>query len=70
MEAGATVTGCTIHFIDEGVDTGEIIAQEQVEVIPGESEIELKERIRKAEFILLPQIVERLLIERFGKGFQ
>lgn len=70
MEAGATVTGCTIHFIDEGVDTGEIIAQEQIEVIPGESEAELKERIRKAEFILLPQIVEQLLIERFGKGFQ
>ncbi len=70
MEAGAAVTGCTIHFIDEGVDTGEIIAQEQVEVIPGESEDELKERIRKVEFILLPQVVERLLIERFGKGFQ
>lgn len=70
IEAGAAVTGCTVHFIDEGVDTGEIIAQVQVEVIPGEGEAALKERIKDAECILLPQIVQRLLIERFGEGFQ
>jgi formyltetrahydrofolate-dependent phosphoribosylglycinamide formyltransferase len=69
IEAGATVTGCTVHFIDEGVDTGKIIAQEQVDVLPGESEAALHERIKVVERTLLPQSVERLLIERFGRGF-
>ena len=70
IEAGATVTGCTVHFIDEGVDTGKIIAQQQVEVLPGESEATLHERIKTVERILLPQTVERLLIERVGEGFK
>lgn len=70
IEAGATVTGCTVHFIDEGVDTGKIIAQQQIEVLPGESEATLHERIKTVERILLPQTVERLLIERFGEGFK
>ena len=70
IAAGATVTGCTVHFIDEGVDTGKIISQEQVDVLPGESEEQLHERIKVVERTLLPQSVERLLIERLGKGFQ
>jgi phosphoribosylglycinamide formyltransferase-1 len=70
IEAGVTVTGCTVHFIDEGVDTGKIISQEQVAVLPGESEEQLHERIKTVERTLLPQSVERLLIERLGKGFQ
>lgn len=70
IEAGATVTGCTVHFIDQGVDTGKIISQEQVDVLPGESEEQLHERIKVVERTLLPQSVERLLIERLGKGFQ
>ena len=70
IEAGATVTGCTVHFIDEGVDTGKIISQESVDVLPGESEATLHERIKTVERILLPQTVERLLIERFGEGFK
>jgi formyltetrahydrofolate-dependent phosphoribosylglycinamide formyltransferase len=70
IDSGATVTGCTVHFIDEGVDTGKIIAQEQVDVLPGESEAQLHERIKTVERTLLPHSVERLLIERFGKGFQ
>ena len=65
IEANATVTGCTVH----GVDTGEIIAQAQVEVQPGESEAELHERIKAVERALLPQSVEQLLSESFGKGF-
>ena len=70
IEAGVPVTGCTVHFIDEGVDTGKIIAQQRVEVLPGESEAALHERIKSVERILLPQTVERLLIERFGEGFK
>ena len=70
IEANATVTGCTVHFIDHGVDTGEIIAQAQVEVQPGESEAELHERIKTVERILLPQSVEQLLIGCLGKGLR
>lgn len=69
IEAGVNVTGCTVHFIDEGVDTGRIISQEQVVVLPGESEEQLHERIKIVERTLLPQSVEQLLGERFGKGF-
>ena len=70
IEANAAVTGCTIHFIDHGVDTGEIIAQTPVKVQPGESEAELHERIKTVERTLLPQSVEQLLIGRFGKGLK
>ncbi len=70
IEAHAAVTGCTIHFIDHGVDTGEIIAQTQVRVQPGEGEAELHERIKTVERTLLPQSVEQLLIRRLGKGLQ
>jgi formyltetrahydrofolate-dependent phosphoribosylglycinamide formyltransferase len=70
IEAGVTVTGCTVHFIDEGVDTGKIIAQAKVDVLPGESESALHERIKTVERTLLPHSVEQLLIERFGRGFQ
>lgn len=70
IDAGATVTGCTVHFIDHGVDTGEIIAQAQVDVLPGESEAELHERIKVVERTLLPRSVQQLLIDRAGKGLQ
>jgi phosphoribosylglycinamide formyltransferase-1 len=70
IEAGAPVTGCTVHFIDHGVDTGKIIAQAQVQVLPEESQAALHERIKAAERILLPQSVGQLLIERHGKGLR
>jgi phosphoribosylglycinamide formyltransferase 1 len=66
MAAGAKVTGCTIHFIDRGVDTGEIIAQEQVSVKPGESESELHERIKVIERRLLPRSIEQFIDSRDG----
>jgi len=69
IEAGAKLTGCTVHFIDHGVDTGKIIAQEHVKVLPGDTEAELHERIKAVERTLLPRSVEQLLTERFGKGF-
>ncbi len=70
IEAGVATTGCTVHFIDEGVDTGKIIAQAKVDVLPGESESALHERIKTVERTLLPHSVEQLLIERFGRGSQ
>lgn len=50
---GATVTGATIHIVDAGVDTGPIISQVEVPVLPGDDEQTLHERIKKEEKELL-----------------
>ncbi|MFI5620602.1 phosphoribosylglycinamide formyltransferase [Streptomyces sp. NPDC051567] len=57
---GAKVTGCTVHFVDSGVDTGPIIAQSAVEVRDGEEEAALHERIKEVERQLLVDVVGRL----------
>ncbi|MFE9255114.1 phosphoribosylglycinamide formyltransferase [Streptomyces sp. NPDC006879] len=57
---GAQVTGCTVHFVDDGVDTGPIIAQGVVEVREGDDEAALHERIKEVERGLLVDVVGRL----------
>ncbi|WP_093837268.1 phosphoribosylglycinamide formyltransferase [Streptomyces aidingensis] len=57
---GVKVTGCTVHFVDEGVDTGPIIAQGVVEVRPEDDEAALHERIKEVERGLLVDAVGRL----------
>ncbi|MEU7131884.1 phosphoribosylglycinamide formyltransferase [Streptomyces sp. NPDC046261] len=57
---GVKVTGCTVHFVDEGVDTGPIIAQGVVEVGDGDDEAALHERIKEVERQLLVEVVGRL----------
>ncbi|MEU3709269.1 phosphoribosylglycinamide formyltransferase [Streptomyces catenulae] len=57
---GAKVTGCTVHFVDEGVDTGPIIAQGVVEVLGEDDEAALHERIKEVERTLLVEVVGRL----------
>ncbi|GAB3067164.1 phosphoribosylglycinamide formyltransferase [Pedococcus soli] len=59
LAAGATVTGCTVHVVDAGVDTGPVIAQSTVEVLPGDTEDTLHERIKAVEHPLLVNIVGR-----------
>jgi phosphoribosylglycinamide formyltransferase-1 len=59
--AGVSLTGCTIHWVDEGVDTGEVIAQRIVEVLPGDTEATLHERIKVVERELLVSVVEALV---------
>ncbi|MCG7236845.1 MULTISPECIES: phosphoribosylglycinamide formyltransferase [Corynebacterium] len=49
LEHGVKVTGCTVHYVDAGLDSGEIIAQRPVEVEAGDTESELHERIKKVE---------------------
>ena len=53
LAAGVSETGATIHFIDRGIDTGEVIAQARVKVEPGDSEETLHERIKEVERELL-----------------
>ncbi|MFF3017185.1 phosphoribosylglycinamide formyltransferase [Streptomyces sp. NPDC057939] len=57
---GAKVTGCTVHFVDGGVDTGPIIAQGVVEIRDAEDEAALHERIKEVERQLLVDVVGRL----------
>jgi phosphoribosylglycinamide formyltransferase-1 len=57
LEAGVDTTGVTVHFVDEGVDTGPVIRQEEVAVEPRET---LEERIHAVEHRLLPSVVREL----------
>ena len=51
----------TVHFVDEGVDTGPVIAQEAVPILPGDSAQALRERIHEVEHRLLPDAARRYL---------
>ncbi|MDR2255277.1 MAG: phosphoribosylglycinamide formyltransferase [Arthrobacter sp.] len=57
---GVKVTGCTVHWVDAGVDTGPIVAQRAVEILEGETEEALHERIKVAERELLVATLARL----------
>ena len=57
LAAGDKITGCTVHYVDEGVDTGEIIAQREVPVEPGDTAESLQARIQAAEHELLPEVI-------------
>lgn len=62
LECGAKVTGCTVHFVDEGVDSGPVILQKAVPVMDGDTEETLSERILVQEHQLYPEAV-RLISE-------
>lgn len=58
---GVRVTGCTVHLVDHGVDTGPILSQRAVDVRPGESEADLHERIKQIERPLLVETLSTLI---------
>ena len=60
LDYGAKVTGVTVHFVDEGVDTGAIILQRAVEIGATTDPDELHDRLRPLEHELLPEAVRRL----------
>jgi phosphoribosylglycinamide formyltransferase-1 len=61
LAAGVTVTGCTLHEVDAGVDTGPVIAQRAVEVHASDTEGSLHERIKTVERAMLVEELPRLL---------
>lgn len=68
LQYGAKISGCTVHFVDEGMDTGPIIIQAAVPVFPDDTEDSLSERILKFEHKIYPEAIrlfseERLEIE-------
>lgn len=64
---GVKITGTTVHYIDAGVDTGEIIAQRAVDVRAGETEEELHERIKEVERALIVDTLNRAVTSTTGK---
>ena len=59
LAAGATVTGTTVHWVDEGIDTGRIINQISVAIKPGDTEESLHERIKIEERKLIVETLSQ-----------
>jgi len=71
LDHGVKVTGCTVHFVDQGIDNGPILAQETVPVLADDTPVTLHERIQQAERRLYPQVVGALAEGRIAvKGRQ
>ena len=63
LAAGVSKSGCTVHFVDSGMDTGPIIMQREVEVLASDNEESLAEKVKKQEHILYP-----IVIDMFSSG--
>ncbi|MGO0154537.1 phosphoribosylglycinamide formyltransferase [Leuconostoc mesenteroides] len=63
FEAGVTETGVTVHFVDNGIDTGEIIAQEAVQIYDDDTLDLLETRIHNLEHVLYPNTLAKLIDE-------
>jgi phosphoribosylglycinamide formyltransferase-1 len=61
IAAGVSETAATVHFVDEGVDSGPVIAAERVPVETGDTAATLKERVQAVEHRLLPRVVRALI---------
>jgi len=66
LEAGVKVAGCTVHFVDEGTDTGPVIAQAAVPVLDGDTEEALGARILEQEHRLYPQAIQWIAAGRLS----
>lgn len=64
LEHGVLITGVTVHFVDEGVDSGPIILQRPVPVPPGRDRDELEDAIHRTEHALLPEAIRLLAAGR------
>ena len=61
LESGAKYTGVTIHYVDEGVDTGEIIQQESIKIEENYTIASLTKRLQTLEHDLFPKVIESIL---------
>jgi phosphoribosylglycinamide formyltransferase-1 len=59
LDAGEKMTGCSVHYVDAGIDSGEVIAQRKVPVVPGDTPETLHARIQVAERTLYPEVIAR-----------
>ena len=68
LAAGETVTGCTVHFVDEKIDHGQIIAQREVPILPDDTPESLHARIQVAEHQLYPAAIAEFCEKYAGPG--
>jgi phosphoribosylglycinamide formyltransferase 1 len=66
LDYGVRVSGCTVHFVDHGTDTGPVIAQSTVAVLPDDDEETLRRRILEREHELLPRVLQWMAEGRIG----
>lgn len=64
IEYGVKISGCTVHFVDEGLDTGPIIIQKSTPVFSHDTEETLSDRILKDEHLIYPEAVKMVTEER------
>lgn len=64
LNSGERESGCTVHYVDIGVDSGEIIAQKRVEVLDGDTAEILQKRVLVEEHKLLPESIAKIISER------
>jgi phosphoribosylglycinamide formyltransferase-1 len=67
LEAGESETGCTVHLVDEGTDTGPTVLQRKVRIEPGDTEESLSDRILVQEHEAYPEAIT-VLLSRLGEG--
>ena len=60
LKAGDDTTGCTVHFVTEELDSGAIIKQQEVPILPGDTAESLQRAIQQAEHYLLPLVINAL----------
>src|SRR5688572_1219272 len=60
LDFGVKITGCTVHLVDQGIDTGPILAQQTVPVLDKDTPASLHERIQQAERLLYPRVIGAL----------
>jgi len=65
--AGETVTGCTVHYVDERIDHGQILAQKEVRILPNDTAESLHARIQVLEHELYPAAIAEFC-ERYGEA--
>lgn len=61
LDAGVSETGVTIHYVDSGMDTGPIITQQRVSILPGDTKATLKTRLQEIEHLIYPETIKGLI---------
>jgi phosphoribosylglycinamide formyltransferase 1 len=69
LQAGETVTGCTVHYVDEQIDHGQILAQKELRILPDDTAESLHARIQVLEHELYPAVIAEFC-ERYGAANQ
>ncbi|KRG14369.1 phosphoribosylglycinamide formyltransferase [Lederbergia galactosidilytica] len=70
VQAGVKITGITIHYVDEGMDTGPIIAQEAVEISEDDTLFDVERKIHQVEHIFYPQTLQKLCLREYEEEYK